>query len=267
MTPPDRPAAPLRVFARLKRIERRHVADVLRTETVGGALLIVFALARAAVGELPLARLLRHGQEHRRRTAPVASGPVAGGLGRRLPARVLLPGGRDRAQARAPGRRAVGSARRGASGRLGVLRHGGADRGLPGGQRRARARRRRLGRAHRHRHRVRPRRAGRRRAEPAVGAARVPAHPGGRRRPRRDHHHRGRVHRQDRHCRAGDRGGPARRVLCGAAEADHQPVAQRAARPGHLDRGARQRHPRDGGRRGHRPDAARSPARRRRSRD
>ena len=44
MTPPDRPAAPLRAFARLKRIERRHVAAVLRTETVGGALLIVFAL-------------------------------------------------------------------------------------------------------------------------------------------------------------------------------------------------------------------------------
>lgn len=44
MTPPDRPAAPLRAFARLKRIERRHVAAVLRTETVGGALLLVFAL-------------------------------------------------------------------------------------------------------------------------------------------------------------------------------------------------------------------------------
>ncbi|NUR58308.1 MAG: Na+/H+ antiporter NhaA [Catenulispora sp.] len=42
--PPARPAAPLRVFARLKRIERRHVAAVLRTETVGGALLITFAL-------------------------------------------------------------------------------------------------------------------------------------------------------------------------------------------------------------------------------
>ncbi len=44
MTPPDRPAAPIRAFARLKRIERRHVAAVLRTETVGGALLIVFAI-------------------------------------------------------------------------------------------------------------------------------------------------------------------------------------------------------------------------------
>ncbi|WP_223297419.1 Na+/H+ antiporter NhaA [Catenulispora acidiphila] len=44
MTPPDRPASPSRVFARLKRIERRHVAAVLRTETVGGALLIAFAL-------------------------------------------------------------------------------------------------------------------------------------------------------------------------------------------------------------------------------
>lgn len=44
MTPPERPAAPIRVFARLKRIERRHVAAVLRTETVGGALLIVFAI-------------------------------------------------------------------------------------------------------------------------------------------------------------------------------------------------------------------------------
>ena len=44
MTSPARPAAPLRVFARLKRIERRHVADVLRAETVGGALLIVFAI-------------------------------------------------------------------------------------------------------------------------------------------------------------------------------------------------------------------------------
>ncbi|GAA2043311.1 Na+/H+ antiporter NhaA [Catenulispora yoronensis] len=43
MTPPARPAAPKRVFARLRRIERRHVAEVLRTETVGGALLIVFA--------------------------------------------------------------------------------------------------------------------------------------------------------------------------------------------------------------------------------
>ncbi|MEZ0106366.1 NhaA family Na+:H+ antiporter [Catenulispora sp. EB89] len=44
MTPPERPAAPIRAFARLKRIERRHVAAVLRTETVGGALLIVFAI-------------------------------------------------------------------------------------------------------------------------------------------------------------------------------------------------------------------------------
>ncbi|MEY9927090.1 NhaA family Na+:H+ antiporter [Catenulispora sp. GP43] len=44
MTPPDRPAVPFRAFARLRRIERRHVAEVLRTETVGGALLIVFAL-------------------------------------------------------------------------------------------------------------------------------------------------------------------------------------------------------------------------------
>lgn len=44
MPRPDRPAAPLRVFARLKRIERRHVAAVLRTETVGGALLIGFAM-------------------------------------------------------------------------------------------------------------------------------------------------------------------------------------------------------------------------------
>jgi len=44
MTPPERPAAPIRAFARLKRIERKHVADVLRTETVGGALLIVFAI-------------------------------------------------------------------------------------------------------------------------------------------------------------------------------------------------------------------------------
>jgi Na+:H+ antiporter, NhaA family len=44
MTPPDRPAVPQRAFARLKRIERRHVAEVLRTETVGGTLLIVFAL-------------------------------------------------------------------------------------------------------------------------------------------------------------------------------------------------------------------------------
>ena len=44
MTPPVRPAAPSRVFARLKRIERRHVAAVLRAETVGGALLIVFAV-------------------------------------------------------------------------------------------------------------------------------------------------------------------------------------------------------------------------------
>ena len=44
MTSPARPAAPLRVFARLKRIERRHVAEVLRTETVGGALLIIFAI-------------------------------------------------------------------------------------------------------------------------------------------------------------------------------------------------------------------------------
>ena len=44
MTPPDRPAAPLRAFARLRRIERRHVAAVLRTETVGGALLIAFAI-------------------------------------------------------------------------------------------------------------------------------------------------------------------------------------------------------------------------------
>ena len=43
MTPPERPAA-LRVFARLKRIERRHVANVLRAETVGGALLITFAV-------------------------------------------------------------------------------------------------------------------------------------------------------------------------------------------------------------------------------
>lgn len=44
MTPPELPAAPLRVFARLKRIERKHVAEVLRTETVGGALLITFAI-------------------------------------------------------------------------------------------------------------------------------------------------------------------------------------------------------------------------------
>ncbi|WP_194923621.1 Na+/H+ antiporter NhaA [Catenulispora pinisilvae] len=44
MTPPDHPSAPLRAFARLKRMERRHVAAVLRTETVGGALLIVFAI-------------------------------------------------------------------------------------------------------------------------------------------------------------------------------------------------------------------------------
>ena len=45
MTPPARPAAPKRAFARLKRIEHRHVAAVLRTETVGGTLLIVFAAA------------------------------------------------------------------------------------------------------------------------------------------------------------------------------------------------------------------------------
>ena len=46
MTTPTRTAAaPLRVFARLKNMERRHVAAVLRTETVGGALLITFALA------------------------------------------------------------------------------------------------------------------------------------------------------------------------------------------------------------------------------
>src|SRR5947209_18176658 len=45
MPPPLRTAArPLRVFARLKRIERRHLAAVLRTETVGGALLIAFAI-------------------------------------------------------------------------------------------------------------------------------------------------------------------------------------------------------------------------------
>jgi NhaA family Na+:H+ antiporter len=44
MTSPERAAPRLRAFARLKRIERRHVAAVLRTETVGGALLIVFAL-------------------------------------------------------------------------------------------------------------------------------------------------------------------------------------------------------------------------------
>jgi NhaA family Na+:H+ antiporter len=38
------PRLPLRVFRRLGRIERRHVAEVLRAETVGGGLLIGFAL-------------------------------------------------------------------------------------------------------------------------------------------------------------------------------------------------------------------------------
>lgn len=43
-TRPPAPRLPLRIFRRLGRIERRHVAEVLRAETVGGGLLIGFAL-------------------------------------------------------------------------------------------------------------------------------------------------------------------------------------------------------------------------------
>lgn len=42
--PPGGPSLPRRIFHRLSRIERRHVAEVLRAETVGGGLLIGFAL-------------------------------------------------------------------------------------------------------------------------------------------------------------------------------------------------------------------------------
>jgi NhaA family Na+:H+ antiporter len=44
MALPD-PGLPTRVFRRLNNPERRHLAEVLRTETVGGALLMAFALA------------------------------------------------------------------------------------------------------------------------------------------------------------------------------------------------------------------------------
>ena len=204
--PPDRPGGPRRgrarpptsrrkFLGRLSLPERTFVADALRTETVGGVLLLAAAVAALIWANTPLERQLRG----RPRTS--TSGPAALGLdlsvaalGRRRAARRLLLRRRHRAQARAGRRRAARPQGRRAA-RVAAL----CGMAVPalvyvavnviGGGSLAG-----LGRPDRHRHRLRARRPRRHRHLPARRAARLPAHPRRRRRPLRDPDHRDLLH-------------------------------------------------------------------------
>ena len=203
---PDGPRARTRnrLLGRGSWREARYVADLLRAETVGGAILLAAAVAALVWANSPWSDGYADAARHRRRSVRPPPRPVPRHLGGRRPARRLLPRRRHRAQARVRrgrpvrpaqgrpahrrGRRAASPCRRSSSSsrpslmsqgdsanELGGILRGWAD---PDG----------------HRHRLRPRRPRRHRHAPAERAAVVPADPRRRRRPHRHHDHRRLLH-------------------------------------------------------------------------
>ena len=200
-----------RAFARGSRRELRRVAALLRTETVGGLVLVAAAVLALVWANSPWSGSYTALRDAvlRARLAPPA--PHRRAVGRRRAARGLLLPHRARAQARVRGGRPALAVDRDRAGRRRRGRRPRTCPDLPRPQRR-RSRRARLGDPGGHGHRVRPRRAGDHLVAPPCGAAHVPAHAGGGRRPHRDPRHRGRVHVLDQ--RRGPRAGgpPDRRV-------------------------------------------------------
>ena len=144
----------------------------------------------------------------------------------------VLPRRRPRGAARVGHGRAAGAQPGDAAVPRRARRHGGADRDLPGDQRRA-ADRARLGRRGVHRHRVRARRARPRGRQPAARpGAHLPADLLGRRRPARARDHRRVLQQRRPLAAAADRRGAAR----GARRAEQARLPQRPGLPAHRDR-------------------------------
>ena len=96
-----RPTAPVRkLFGRLSLPERNFVAEALRTETVGGVLLLVAAITALVWANIPALHDSYESVGHYH-FGPEALGPgsLRRALGRRRAARALLLRRRDRAQA------------------------------------------------------------------------------------------------------------------------------------------------------------------------
>ena len=96
---------PDRVLARGSFAEATRIAEILRKETVGGALLLRRHRHRAGLDQLPGRRLLRRAARLHRRPGSAAPGPDPGHLGRRRAAGDLLLRRRAGAQARVRRRR------------------------------------------------------------------------------------------------------------------------------------------------------------------
>lgn len=246
MVPPNppTPAPPRRpLLGRLSLPERNYVAEALRTETVGGVLLLVAAVAALVWantfgGSYGMVSDFHFGPGSLGLDLSVAHWAADGLLA------VFFFVSRRRAQARTGRGRTPRSEGRGPPGGGGPVRHGGArPRLLPHHGRRWRLDGR-LGGPHSHRHRLRPRRPRGDRHLAAVRAAGLPAHPGRRRRPLRDPDHRGVLHLGP-ELPGARRGCPRPgRLLPPPPPRRPGLVRLHPARPGHLGPDVQQRHPR-----------------------
>ncbi len=206
MTPPPQPTRPA-LLRRSTWTETQFVTDALRTETTGGALLLLAAVAALIFANSPWRDAYASLRDTYVGAGVGSTCSSPSGTGRPTvcsPSSSSSPGSSSSASSSsatcAPGPRprsrssaAVGGVVFPALVFLATVRPRSAADGdaMP-----------RLGDPHRHRHRLRARRARRHRLAPAVRPALLPADPRGRRRPHRDHDHRGLLHRPtSRSCR------------------------------------------------------------------
>ena len=201
-TPDDSPAAAAKgrpaILNRPSWPEAQAVAEALRTETIGGALLLVGRASPPSSWPTPRGReAYFRPARHRGRHRVGPPRPHARAVGRRRPARrssSSSPGSSSSASsssatcARRPRRWSRSSRPSAASS---SRRWSSSPRSRAGRRGRRPAR---VGDPHGHRHRLRPRGARRHRLAPALGPALLPADPRGRRRPHRDHDHRDLLH-------------------------------------------------------------------------
>ena len=225
------PKGPVRVLTRGSFAESTRIAEILRKETVGGALLLVGTLIALVWINSPAGasyaalRDYTVGPESLHLDLSLGTWAADGLLaifffvvGLELKREFVAGDLRDPARAALPDPR---RARRGRGARS-LLRAGQPQ------HRRRRAER--LGHPDRYRHRVRARDPGHHQHPPAHRAAHLPAHPRRGRRPGRGHDHRGVLHRRPPPAPPGRGADPAGAVRAGRAAPDQVVVAAPPAR-------------------------------------